>query len=72
MTQRRAKPVIEVHSDGYVTVDGVPIAHVTDRDYIHINPQNWHAATQDMSCTEEGALTELVFSHRPGRMGVAS
>jgi hypothetical protein len=68
----RAKSVIEVHSDGYVTVDGIRIAHVTDEDYIHINPQNWIAATQSMSRTEQGALAELVFSHRPGKTGVAS
>jgi hypothetical protein len=68
----QGKPDIRFHSDGYVTVDGIQIAHVTDKDYIHLNPRNWIAATQRMSQSEQGALAELVFTHRPGRMGVMS
>jgi hypothetical protein len=67
-----SRPVIEAHSDGYVTVDGLPVAHVTDSDFIHINPKNWQIATKGMSQSEQGALGELVFTHRPGRQGVAS
>ena len=63
---------IELHRDGYVTVNGVPIAHVTDRDYIHINPANWLSATRDMPQSEQGALAELIFTHRPGQQGVVS
>jgi hypothetical protein len=66
------KHLIEVHVDGFVTVDGIRIAHVTDADQIHIHPKNWLVATRGMPASEEGALAELVFTHRPGDQGVAS
>jgi hypothetical protein len=61
-----------VQEDGYITIDGVPVAHVGDDDLIYLNPSNWLQATRDMPLAQQGALAELIFRHRPGCSEVAS
>ncbi len=63
---------IQIGADGYVTVDGTQIAYVDSTEYIWINPSNWLRATRDMTMAEQGALYELIRTHRPGNTGVVS
>ncbi len=63
---------IQIGSDGYVTVNGTPVAYIDSTEYIWLNPANWRKATRNMSLAEEGALFELIRTHRPDQKGVAS
>lgn len=63
---------IQIDDAGYVTVNGVPIAYVDSTEYIWLNPRNWLQATRDMTMAQQGALFELIRTHRPGKTGALS